>query len=808
MTKFRPCIDLHNGQVKQIVGGSLKDKEPSELKTNFVSAEPPSYYAKLYRQNHLEGAHVIKLGPNNDEAAKEALEGWPDGLQVGGGMTPENAKAWIDAGASKVIVTSYLFPNACFDQSRLEALCEVVGKDRLVIDVSCRRQGDKWMVAMDRWQKITDMEVNKASLDLLARYCSEFLVHAADVEGLCQGIDEDLVRCLGEWTTIPTTYAGGGRSIQDLERVQQLSQGRVDLTIGSALDLFGGGVSFHDCILWNKVIVRFTTTEEFGIASVKLELLLSTILFLSREGFRSALLRGSRTETEAQDKEAKFTQQQGPVILDASSPQGKSQIITNLAYVPMALGALTTLAASTYYISNIHNTSDESYIPYYKHSIICFSLAAYLELLTEPLWIIANNRLWYSARVWAEGCAVALRCLTTFGLTLYGSMAFHGHSPFGVLSFAIGQLVYAISFAAAFILFYYGRIRSGDIQYRLLIPNMVMMTDDHGQKQARYLDPRLLNLSLTMTKQSLLKHLLTEGDKLLISMLSTNSDQGVYALASNYGTLRGSLVARILFAPIEETSRILFAKMLANVPDITNIDAAQPLNAEQQASLRQVAFILSTLIKFHILLGLFFVGLGSNYTSTLIDTLVGSRWSQAGSVLATYCLFVPFMGINGITEAFLQAVASESELSALSIYMIFFSVGFAMAAIFFMWAFRLGAVGLVLANCFNMFCRITYSWLFIQRYFTRKLVVSGNVQIHSFVRLRDCLPQKTLIVCFAAAWMISRLSEVLIGWQTWSQKGKHVGVGFVLGLMLLAVTFLKERSFYSDLQRIVKGKTD
>ncbi|KAJ1919294.1 Enzyme that catalyzes the fourth step in the histidine pathway [Mycoemilia scoparia] len=252
-TLFRPCIDLHDGQVKQIVGGTLKEQSPSNLKTNFVSSNPSSYYANLYRQHKLLGAHIIKLGPNNDEAAKEALKAWPGKMQIGGGITIDNALKWIENGAEKVIVTSWLFSDAKFDRERLVKLCEKIGRDRLVVDISCRSCDGGWWVAMNKWQTITDMQVTKETLDMLSEYCSEFLIHAADVEGLCQGIDQELVKKLGEWVTIPTTYAGGGRDLSDLELVNTLSNGKVDLTIGSALDIFGGGgVKFLDCVAWNK----------------------------------------------------------------------------------------------------------------------------------------------------------------------------------------------------------------------------------------------------------------------------------------------------------------------------------------------------------------------------------------------------------------------------------------------------------------------------------------------------------------------------------------------------------------------------
>ncbi|KAH8830887.1 Phosphoribosylformimino-5-aminoimidazole carboxamide ribotide isomerase [Flagelloscypha sp. PMI_526] len=254
-SRFRPCIDLHNGQVKQIVGGTLSESSPSTLQTNFVATQPPSYYAELYRKHNLEGGHVIKLGPGNDEAAKNALGSWPGGLQIGGGINEKNAKEWIDAGASKVIVTSYLFPDAKFSLEKLKAVSEVVGRDKLVVDVSCRKKENTWIVAMNKWQTLTDMVVNQASLDLLSEYCSEFLVHAADVEGLCQGIDEELVSSLGKWVKIPTTYAGGAKSIEDLELVNRLSNGRVDLTYGSALDIFGGTlVKFEELVVKSNFI--------------------------------------------------------------------------------------------------------------------------------------------------------------------------------------------------------------------------------------------------------------------------------------------------------------------------------------------------------------------------------------------------------------------------------------------------------------------------------------------------------------------------------------------------------------------------
>ena len=252
MTVFRPCIDLHGGVVKQIVGGSLRD-DGAGLKTNFVAEKPAGWFAARYRDDGLTGGHVIQLGPGNDAASREALAAWPDGLHLGGGVNADNAKAWIEVGAQKVIVTSWLYPQDRFAPERVAALVQAIGKDRLVIDLSCRRVGAGWNVATNRWQTITDDVLSEARLHDLATSCSEFLIHAADVEGLCNGIDEDLVAALGRWSPIPVTYAGGCRSIDDFARVEALSGGRVDLTVGSALDLFGGNlVRYGDCVAWNR----------------------------------------------------------------------------------------------------------------------------------------------------------------------------------------------------------------------------------------------------------------------------------------------------------------------------------------------------------------------------------------------------------------------------------------------------------------------------------------------------------------------------------------------------------------------------
>lgn len=249
---FRPCIDLREGKVVQIVGGTLSDSGAG-VRTNFVASHPPAWFATQYRNDDLRGGHVIALGPGNEAAAREALGAWRGGLQYGGGVNASNAASWLEAGAERVIVTSWVFRNGALDAERLADLVTAVGRDRLVLDLSCRKRGDDYFVVTDRWQNFTDLRLGPEVFARLAASCSEFLVHAVDVEGLCRGIDGKLVSDLAAWSPVPVTYAGGARSLEDLERVEELGGGRVDLTIGSALDLFGGtGVRYVDAVAFNR----------------------------------------------------------------------------------------------------------------------------------------------------------------------------------------------------------------------------------------------------------------------------------------------------------------------------------------------------------------------------------------------------------------------------------------------------------------------------------------------------------------------------------------------------------------------------
>jgi phosphoribosylformimino-5-aminoimidazole carboxamide ribotide isomerase len=250
--RFRPCIDLHGGRVRQIVGSTLDDTNAQTLQINFSSDFSPSYYATMYRRDQLSGGHVIMLGPGNESAALEALQAWPGGLQLGGGVTSENARFWLECGASHLIVTSWVFHDGILHQERLENLCKLVGRQHLVLDLSCRWRENGYYIVTDRWQKFTHVKICHEILERLSGFCDEFLVHAVDVEGKCMGVDRQLIDLLSKSVEIPVTYAGGIASLSDLKLIRTIGQGRIDATVGSALDIFGGhALSYRDVVAFH-----------------------------------------------------------------------------------------------------------------------------------------------------------------------------------------------------------------------------------------------------------------------------------------------------------------------------------------------------------------------------------------------------------------------------------------------------------------------------------------------------------------------------------------------------------------------------
>ncbi|KAI8983523.1 Rft protein-domain-containing protein [Pilobolus umbonatus] len=509
----------------------------------------------------------------------------------------------------------------------------------------------------------------------------------------------------------------------------------------------------------NQIVLRFISAETLGIASVNLELLASTILFISREGFRSALIRTSGDNNTHSKNTSSSTQQQ----------------IINLAYIPTFIGLLMTLLTCSYYLSTI-TESDSLKYPHYRTSVVLYGIGSFIELLVEPLFILALNNLYFKLRVSIEGVAVFLKCTVTFCFTLYGG------KEYSILSFALAQLSYGLVMMVGYVGFFLLQIRKKKMEsVQQLIPQPIRKSSNEG---TYYFDEVLLHLGVTMTKQSLLKHVLTEGDKMLISALSTLQDQGVYAFVVNYG----SLVVRILFQPLEETGRTLFSKLHASNHNTPNEGPKTAAN------------VLMIIIRLHVLLGYIFIFFATNYTTTLIDLLGGKSWSintNAPAVLSVYCMYVPFMGINGITEAFVQAVATKQDLSRLSYYMITFSIIFMVSGFIFMYMLNLGAIGLVMANMVNLGVRILYSWNYIEMYFKTSGILLSVTQ---------WFPHLATTLSFILSWVVTYWSKSHIGWYTLQQKMIHIAIGGAMFMMVSSVILWKERVLINDIRILLKKK--
>ncbi|KAJ1912631.1 Oligosaccharide translocation protein rft1 [Tieghemiomyces parasiticus] len=416
----------------------------------------------------------------------------------------------------------------------------------------------------------------------------------------------------------------------------------------------------------------------------------------------------------------------------------------------------------------------------------------------------------YRFRVALEGVAVVVRCLTTCALTVYGASLVADASttspvvnPYSVLAFAVAQLLYALTIAVGYLMFFYalslpGRtqpitgtrqlwarravqladISSEELDHLPALADLIPQPIDRTSNDfvGRYVPEPLRNLALVYTRQSLVKHLLTEGDKVAVTWLCSDTDQGVHAFVSNYG----SLLARILFLPIEETSRTLFSRLLGSRTAELAV-TADPADVKTRSADRAAALsYLTGVLRLYALLGLIFIAFGTNYTGLLIDALVGSRWSlsAAPQTLAVYCLYVPILAVNGVTEAFVQSVATETQLARLSTVMGITSSIFVISVTLFVGWLKWGAVGVVLANIISMGCRITYNFRFIRRF-----QPAGSPRF-------AWLPSKPTMTAGVIAWALTFASGRYIGWTTWSAKGLHIAVGG-LGLGLVAVALLR-----------------
>ncbi|KAL6408820.1 oligosaccharidyl-lipid flippase [Ilyonectria robusta] len=445
----------------------------------------------------------------------------------------------------------------------------------------------------------------------------------------------------------------------------------------------------------NQLLLRFLTAPLLGL-STQLEVYYLSVLFFARESLRVAI---QRQGAGGEDKDGDD---------GAAAARKESQAVVNLGYLAIALGSVVSLGLGWMYLTYATETTLTT--PYLVHSLYLYGLAAMVELLSEPCFVLMTMRLQFGTRAAAESIATFLRCLVVFGSAVWASKQ---QLDLGVLPFALGQMTYG---GALLVVYLVSGYRLASSMGFSIFPKPVAATVD-VRFWGSYFDRPTMSLAGSMMAQSVVKHLLTQGDTFLVSFLASAEVQGAYALANNYG----GLLARLLFQPVEESSRSYFSRLLSSPEARAPIQAGDKSPAKPSPAVTEAKTNLHILLRLYILLSTVVVSIGPFVAPHLLAIVAGKRWidSGAGDVLKAYCFYIPFLALNGLTESFVASVATEAEVHKQSGWMTAFSAVFATSAFVFMSIFPLGAIGLVVANMINMFCRIVWSGVFINRFFTR-----------------------------------------------------------------------------------------
>lgn len=502
----------------------------------------------------------------------------------------------------------------------------------------------------------------------------------------------------------------------------------------------------------NQVLLRFLSPELLGV-SAQLELFSISVLYFARESLRVALQRQAHG----------------------------TQAVVNLSYL-----AVFTGLPLIYFLAHLWLRSGTPNVPYFVEALGVYCIATFIELLTEPSFSAAQQKLLYKVRASAESTATLLRCFGTCGSAILASRV---GADIGVLPFAVGQFAYGLGLLVVYLYNMWSIARNEQFT---LLPSQLPPTQNTSIV-LKYFSKPLLRLIGSLTLQSALKYILTQGDSLLITTYTSLADQGAYALASNYG----GLIARMLFQPIEESSRNMFAKLCASPESAPNTGDLNDQQAqERKRNLFQASKVLTIILRLYTIISLFAVALGPTLAPLLLSVVAGKKWSatNASNVLATYCYYIPFLAINGVTEGFVAAVATNKQLYAQSISMSFFFAAFAGSAWFFLRQLQLGGSGVVLANTVNMALRIIWNTWFINRFFSQK----GT----SF-KLLDALPSFTSL---ASAGIVPTLMKARPGFKylaSFGVLGELVSMGAVAGLYVLQVLFF-ERQFLLECYRMLR----
>ncbi|KAF2213558.1 hypothetical protein CERZMDRAFT_111214 [Cercospora zeae-maydis SCOH1-5] len=483
----------------------------------------------------------------------------------------------------------------------------------------------------------------------------------------------------------------------------------------------------------NQVLLRFLSPVLLG-ASVQLELFVISAHHFARESLRVACQR---------------------------QPEGGIQAAVNLSYLAIAGGIPIVLGLAQWYL-----TTAVPDVPYFVEALRIYQLAAIIELLSEPAFVTVQQNMLYKTRAAAEASAVVVKTFATAAAVFWSQRQ---KIDLGVLPFAAGELFYCSALTTVYL---WQTSSVAQRQYFSLLPRAIKSSPASDFHLSLFSKP-LFNLSVSLYLQQGIKYLLTEGDVIVSTALATLEDQGMYALSANYG----GLIARMVFRPVEDASRNLFAKLCS--PGLDKNGAAEKTDGEKTSeNIVQAKQTLQLILRVYSTVSIICFAVGPSAAPLLLRLIAGSRWSEsgAGDVLGTYSICIPLLAINGVSEAFVSATASTKDLHKQSIWMGLFSLGFAGSAYVFLRVLALGAKGLVLANCVNMAMRIVFNLNFVRSHFSRHGV--------NF-RIAEVLPNHYATACAVVMpSLIARTSGFL---AHYGLIGELVHVGGVGGIFALFV---------------------
>ncbi|KAI8667489.1 hypothetical protein LRP88_00755 [Fusarium phalaenopsidis] len=516
----------------------------------------------------------------------------------------------------------------------------------------------------------------------------------------------------------------------------------------------------------NQLLLRYLTAPLLGL-STQLEVYYLSVLFFARESLRVAIQRQGTV---------------GNTTKSSDAARVESQAVVNLGYLAIGLGSVVSLILGWMYLAFPSGTAVST--PYLVESLYLYGLAAMVELLSEPCFVLMQMRLQFGTRAAAESIATFLRCIVVFSSAVWASKQ---QKDIGVLPFALGQMTYGASLLLVYLIS--GYQLASTIGFSIL-PKAVSTKD--GRFWGSYFDRQTMSLAGSMMAQSVVKHLLTQGDTFLVSLLATAEVQGAYALANNYG----GLLARLLFQPVEESSRSYFSRLLSTPTATPPTGDGEKQSTKPSPAVNEAKQNLRTLLRLYILLSSIIINIGPFAAPPLLAIVAGKRWigSGAGDVLAAYCFYIPFLALNGLTESFVASVATEAEVHQQSGWMGAFSVAFAASAFLFMWVFPLGAIGLVLANIINMACRIVWSGAFIKRFFKKH---------ETDFEIKTLLPEGSVTFSLATAILLKQL-KVLDSAEDQPIKSLIKVAASAVPLLLLILFF--ERRFILECLHSIRGR--